>query len=242
MLSKTDIKFIRSLAHKKYRDESTLFIAEGEKIVEEALKSSYTVEAVYYKEEIGDQAMSRISLLSSPSPALAVVKMKKPCKSTEIDFSKLYFALDSVRDPGNLGTLIRISDWFGIEAIIASEDTVDAYNPKVVQASMGSVFRIDVRYCNLPDTLFLLKNKIPLYGTFLSAPSIYETKLSKNGIVILGSESHGISEEVSDIVDSKILIPQYPLGFLKGESLNVAVSAAIIAAEFRRPSVLQLQK
>lgn len=242
MISKSDIKFIRSLAHKKYRDENSVFVAEGEKIVEEAINSSYKIEALYYKDEIGEDSMSRISLLSSPSPALAIVKMREFSNNNEIDFSKLYFALDSVRDPGNLGTIIRISDWFGIDTIFASEDTVDLYNPKVVQATMGSIFRIDVRYLNIPDLLSRVKNKIPIYGTFLSAPSIYESNLTTNGIIILGSESHGISKELEELSDYKILIPQYPNGSQESESLNVAVSAAILAAEFRRPFVVQPQK
>ncbi|EKD31304.1 MAG: hypothetical protein ACD_77C00346G0011 [uncultured bacterium] len=242
MVSKSDIKFIRSLALKKYRDENSVFVAEGEKIVEEAIKSSYKIEALYYKDEIGEDAMSKISLLSTPSPALAIVKMKEYGDTNEIDFSKLYFALDSVRDPGNLGTIIRISDWFGIDTIFASEDTVELYNPKVVQATMGSIFRVDVRYLSIPVMLSHVKNRIPIYGTFLSAPSIYESKLTRNGIIILGSESHGISKELEDLSDYKVLIPQYPKESKESESLNVAVSAAILAAEFRRPSVVQLQK
>ena len=234
MISKSDIKFIKSLAHKRYRDENSVFIAEGEKIVNEALASSYSVESVFYKDDIGDDAMSRISLLSTPSPVLAVVKMKRPEADSVYDFSKLHFALDSVRDPGNLGTIIRISDWFGIDTIFASEDTVDVYNPKVVQASMGSIFRVNVRYGELSAILYSFKGNAPVYGTFLSAKSIYETKLSKNGVIVLGSESHGISAKIEDIVDQKILIPQYPVDSQRAESLNVAISAAIVASEFRR--------
>jgi TrmH family RNA methyltransferase len=234
MISKSDIKFIKSLANKKCRDESSVFIAEGDKIVKEALASSYTVESVYYKDDIGEDAMSRISLLSTPSPVLAVVKMKRPTADSVADYSKLYFALDSVRDPGNMGTIIRISDWFGIDTIFASEDTVDVYNPKVVQASMGSIFRVEIRYGQLDTMLSSFKGNAPVYGTFLSAKNIYETQLSKNGVIVLGSESHGISAKIEDIVDQKILIPQYPIGSQRVESLNVAVSAAIVASEFRR--------
>jgi TrmH family RNA methyltransferase len=234
MISKSDIKFIKSLAHKRYRDENSVFIAEGEKIVNEALASSYSVESVFYKDDIGDDAMSRISLLSTPSPVLAVVKMKRPEADSVYDFSKLHFALDSVRDPGNLGTIIRISDWFGIDTIFASEDTVDVYSPKVVQSSMGSIFRVNVRYGELSAILYSFKGNAPVYGTFLSAKSIYETKLSKNGVIVLGSESHGISAKIEDIVDQKILIPQYPVDSQRAESLNVAISAAIVASEFRR--------
>ena len=237
MISKSDIKFIKSLAYKKYRDENSIFIAEGEKVVNELLSSSYTVESLFYKDDIGDDAMSRISLLSSPSPVLAIVKMKKQSPDLDLDFSKLYFALDSVRDPGNLGTILRISDWFGIDTIFASSDTVDVYSPKVVQASMGSMFRVDMRYGELRTILSSFSGKALIYGTFLSAPSIYETKLSDNGIIVLGSESHGISIKIEDIVDQKILIPQYPIGLQRVESLNVAVSAAIVASEFRRFSV-----
>ena len=178
--------------------------------------------------------MSSISLLSTPSPVLAIVKKKKQSQDSVLDFSKLYFALDSVRDPGNLGTILRISDWFGINTIFASSDTVDAYSPKVVQASMGSIFRVDMRYGELNTFLSSFSGNALIYGTFLSAPSIYRTKLSNNGIIVLGSESHGISAEIEDIVDQKILIPQYPADSQKVDSLNVAVSAAIVASEFRR--------
>ncbi|MEA5006059.1 MAG: RNA methyltransferase [Rikenellaceae bacterium] len=237
MLSKNDIKFIHSLSQKKFREETGLFIVEGDKIVSEAIDSGFKVERVLYMDEIGEESMSRISLLSSPSPALAVLFQKK---KTAIEFSKdgLYIALDSVRDPGNLGTILRIADWFGIDGIIASEDTVELYNPKVVQASMGAIFRTNVQYVDLYSILKELRESIPLYGTFLQAPDIYKERLSNNGIIVMGSESNGISSNISDLITNRLFIPDFSKSDSRGsESLNVAIATAIVCSEFRRSSV-----
>lgn len=237
MLSKGDIKFIHSLSQKKIREETGLFIVEGEKMVAEAIESDFKVERVLYMDEIGEESMSRISLLSSPSPALAVLHQKR---ETSFEFSEggLYLALDSIRDPGNLGTILRIADWFGIDGIFASEDTVEVYNPKVVQASMGAIFRTNVQYTGLYSILKELKESVPLYGTFLQAPDIYRERLSKNGIIVMGSESNGISAEISDLITKRVYIPAFSKSGSKGsESLNVAIATAIVCSEFRRSSV-----
>ncbi|MCK9628714.1 MAG: RNA methyltransferase, partial [Bacteroidales bacterium] len=214
-----------------------LFIVEGEKMVAEAIESDYKVESVFYMDEIGEESMSRITLLSSPSPALAVLHQKK---DTAIEFTGdgLYLALDSVRDPGNLGTILRIADWFGIDGIIASDDTVEVYNPKVVQASMGAIFRTKIQYTDLYSTLKELRKGFPIYGTFLQAPDIYHERLSKNGVIVMGSESNGISAKISDLVTNRVFIPDFSKSDSKGsESLNVAIATAIVCSEFRRSAV-----
>jgi len=242
MLSKQEIKFIRSLSQKKYREENSMFIAEGEKLVSELLSSDFEVVCKYTMDQIGEDAMSRISLLSSPSPVLAVAKIPLSGDMTAPDRSKLTLALDSVRDPGNLGTIIRIADWFGIDTIYASEDSVELYNPKCVQATMGALFRVKVFYTDLAKLLNKNREIVNIYGTFLGAPSIYETSLDKGGIIVMGNESEGISPEIEKLVTRKIMIPPYPAESARGESLNVAIATAVVCSEFRRSSGGQLQK
>ncbi|MBP5211046.1 MAG: RNA methyltransferase [Bacteroidales bacterium] len=239
MISKADIKEIRSLSLKKYRDSLGLFVVEGEKIVEEALSSDFEVVKVFRTSDIGEEMMRRITLLSSPSPALAVVKIPDAGDAAAVREAiaahNISLALDSVRDPGNMGTIVRIADWFGIEAIFASRDCVDIYNPKVVQATMGAIFRKKVIYCDLQDVLSQYREAgKPVYGTFLEGEDINSLKLSNEGIVVMGSESNGISEAVSKLVSQKLFIPPYPAGSVTSESLNVAVAAAITCAAFRR--------
>ena len=241
VLSANKIKFIRSLSQKKFRDEHGLFIAEGEKIVQEALKSGYNVKEVYYEKEIGREAMERISCLSSPSPVLAIIE--KPVFNPDNLLNNLqgnnnlYLALDGVKDPGNLGTIIRIADWFGIDAIFASHGSVEVYNPKVVQATMGAIFRKQVIYTDLQEVCrkFLSAGK-PVYGTFLNGRNLYENLPAdkKQGLIVMGSESFGISAQLEELIDNKLLIPPYPADAQTSESLNVAIATAIICAEFRR--------
>ena len=244
-LSANKIKFIRSLALKKFRDEHGLFIAEGEKIVAEALASGYKVREVYYENEIGSECMERISCLSSPSPVLAVIEKPNLVPDTLLnnisgnlsERKPLYLALDGVKDPGNLGTIIRIADWFGVDAIFASPGTVEVYNPKVVQATMGAIFRKQVIYTDLKDVCKrFLEAGLPVYGTFLDGKNLYENLPSnqKHGLVVMGSESFGISAELEELVSNKLLIPPYPADSVTSESLNVAIATAIICAEFRR--------
>lgn len=235
MISKQELKFIRSLSQKKFRDENSMFIIEGEKLLYEAEKSGATILKIFHRDTIGEENMSRISLMSTPSPVLAIVKMPD-IPTYEINPGKLYLALDSVKDPGNLGTIIRIADWYGIDDIFISPGSVELYNPKCVQASMGAIFRVKAHYLELKS--FIEKNKkiIPVYGTFLHAPSIYDANIENRGIIVLGSESDGISDEVSMAIDNRIKIPPFPVNSERGESLNVAVATAIICSEFRRLS------
>ena len=231
MISKNEMKQIRSLSQKKFRDGTGLFVVEGEKMVEEALRSGFEVVKVYREEEIGSEAMSRITLLTSPSPALAIVR-KREVKS---EMDGLILALDALRDPGNVGTILRIADWFGIRTILASHDTVDIYNPKVVQATMGAIFRVNVKYCDLPAELRKASSEgIQIFGTFLEGENIYRTQLPGSGIIVMGSESFGISPAVAECVTKKLTIPSFAGEGPTSESLNVAIATAIVCNEFRR--------
>ena len=251
MLSKNKIKLIQSLNRKKERDESGLFLVEGNKMVEEALRSGFNVETLvctpqFLQEHPGvhqkvnelietdNGSIQKASLLQNPQDSLALV-FQPDYAEPPINFrNDLLLALDFIQDPGNLGAILRIADWFGIQKVICSENTVDVFNPKVVQASMGAIFRVQVMYTGLEVFLNnVLKNQAPVYGTFLEGNDIYSEKLSKNGIVVLGNEGNGISAEVAGLVSHKIYIPSFSSG--KGsESLNVAMAAAICCSEFRR--------
>lgn len=249
-ISNNEIKFIRSLGQKKFRDESGLFIVEGEKMVSEALKSSFAVEKVYRSEEIGGETMARISALSSPSPVLAVlrkpeVRLESGQKLREAVGEKgLYLALDTIRDPGNLGTIIRIADWFGIDGIFATLDTVEIFNPKVVQATMGAIFRVKFHICDLLSLADAVKEKCGhVYGTFLDGRNIYERQLSTGtdtpDMIVMGNESNGISPELGAKVSDRLFIPSYPQGVPTSESLNAAVATAVTVAEFRRRAAVK---
>lgn len=245
-ISNNEIKRVKSLQQKKFRDTEGLFIAEGEKMVEEALKSGYQVERIYRKEDIGEEAMKRISALSSPSPVLAVIR--KPADVQISDLSGilssmseggLYLALDSIRDPGNLGTILRIADWFGIDAVFAAPDTVDVFNPKVVQSTMGAIFRVKMHYLDLPAlSKALLSMDGKVYGTFLDGQNIYSRPLDTGEkrpvMIVIGNESEGISEQMQSLVSDRLYIPPYPAGDPGSESLNAAVATAVTVAEFRR--------
>lgn len=231
-LTQSEIKSIKSLSRKKFRDDSGLFVVEGEKMVSEALASDFEVVRVLRRDEIGEEQMSRISSLDSPSPVLAVVRMARPRPAAP--GKGLWLALDSVRDPGNLGTIMRTADWFGVEGIYASPDTVDQYNPKVVQASMGAVFRKSVVYCDIPALCRSFSQAgIPVCGTFLDGDDFYAADLRADALLVMGSESFGISPEVAAECTSRLRIPSYSKG-PGAESLNVAVATAVAVAEFRR--------
>ena len=246
VLSANKIKFIRSLSQKKFREEHGLFIAEGEKIVQEALNSGYNVKEVYYEKEIGREAMERITCLNSPSPVLAVIEkpnftpdsiLQSISSKDSPERKPLFLALDGVKDPGNLGTIIRIADWFGIDAIFASPGSVEVYNPKVVQATMGAIFRKQVIYTDLAQVCEkFLSAGLPVYGTFLNGKNLYENLPAdkKQGLIVMGSESFGISPQLEALINNKLLIPPYPADSQTSESLNVAIATAIICAEFRR--------
>lgn len=245
-ISANEIKRVRSLSDKKFRDRYGLFCVEGEKMVDEALRSGFDVETVYRKDEIGEEQMSRISSLSSPSPALAVVRKPQDINlssdaalSSALGRSGLYLALDTIRDPGNLGTILRVADWFGIDAVFAAPDTVDVFNPKVVQATMGAIFRVKFHYAEIPA---LCRAAVSaggnVYGTFLDGSDMYERQLNPGkdspSVIVIGNESNGISDEVAGLVSDRLYIPPYPKNGTGSESLNAAVATAITVAEFRR--------
>lgn len=231
MITNAEIKFVRSLKEKKFRDQSGLFVVEGEKMVQEALSSNFKVEQVWRVEEIGEETMKRISALTSPSPVLAVVR--KPEPEGLVLQKGLYLALDSLRDPGNVGTIIRIADWFGVSTVFASRDSVDIYNPKVIQSSMGSIFRVRFVYSDIPQLCARFKEKgMKVYGTFLDGENIYNKGIAPEGLVVMGNEANGISPQTAAQVNSRLYIPSY--GNSGAESLNVAVATAVTLAEFRR--------
>jgi TrmH family RNA methyltransferase len=242
MVSKNQIKLISGLHNKKQRSAGQLFFAEGVKIIQELLQSNFELDHLYTTQndfqsvdlqkrtQINEQELKRISALTTPNTCLAVFKMPVENKINE---SGLILALDSIRDPGNLGTIIRLCDWFGITQIICSKETVDLYNPKVVQATMGSIARVNTTYVDLKT--FLSQTKLPVFGTFMDGDSIYQSSLPQNGIIIMGNEANGISEEIEKIVTNRLTIPRF--GELqKTESLNVATATAIILSEFKRNS------
>lgn len=239
MLTVAEIKFIKSLSQKKFRDSSGLFVAEGEKLVAEALASRFQVEKVYRREEIGEAAMARITGLFSPSPALALVHRPDDLSQAKVPEKGLFLALDGIRDPGNLGTILRVADWFGIDAVFCSPDTVDCFNPKVVQATMGAIFRVRIHYTDIPvlcSSAQSIGGKV--YGTFLDGENFYAKDLSngadKPSVIVIGNEANGITEKTAACVTDRLYIPPYPADDAGSESLNAAVATAITVAEFRR--------
>lgn len=240
MVSKNQIKWITSLQLKKYRLENQLFIAEGVKVIQELLQSNFVLEDLFATEEVfnsfsvnnkmvvTEAEMKKITALSSPSSCLAVFQMPK---ETKISNQGLIVALDDIRDPGNLGTIIRLCDWFGIEQMICSKETVDVFNPKVVQATMGSLARVNIQYLDIQE--FISNSSLPIFGTFMDGNNIYSEDLANDGIIIFGNEANGISAEIEKLVTNRIAIPRF--GKLqKTESLNVATATAIILSEFCR--------
>lgn len=234
-LTHAQIKTIRSLKDKKFRDEYGLFVVEGEKLVREALDSSYEVESVYRMEEIGENVMSRISLCATPSPVLALVRIPADRSS----YGKcgisggLCLALDSVRDPGNMGTILRVADWFGVETVYLSPDCTDIFAPKVVQATMGSIFRVRTEVADIPELCRAFTSQgRPVYGTLLDGEDIYASNLEEQALVVMGNESNGISGAVRNEISRGLRIPSF--GKSGAESLNVAVATAVTLSEFRR--------
>lgn len=247
-LTHADIKRIKSLTQKKFRDETGLFVVEGEKMVEEALRSSFTVEEVYRIEDIGADSMARITQFASPSPVLALVRKPSEIRletpedvHRAIGLKGLFLALDGIRDPGNLGTILRIADWFGLDGVLASDDTVELLNPKVVQATMGALFRVQFRYCDLPSTCRVASSAgAMVYGTFLDGEDLYAKTLKTGSdlpvLLVVGNEAKGISPAVAGEVAERLYIPSFPPEGRGSESLNAAVAAAVAVAEFRRRS------
>jgi TrmH family RNA methyltransferase len=238
MLTKSQIKLINSLKQKKFRIQHQLFVVEGLKVVQEFLNSDYELVEIFAVDDhfsqynqkltrVDAKELSKISGFSTPNKVVAAFKIPSP---KAINWSALVVALDSINDPGNLGTIIRLCDWFGIENLVCSEATVDCYNPKVVQASMGSHTRVNITYTDLKKALPLAPNSM---GTFMDGVSIYEQNLSDSGVIVLGNEANGISQEVETLVNTRLSIPRFGK-FKQTESLIVANAAAIILSEFRR--------
>jgi len=240
MLSKNQIKLITSLQQKKQRFSCQLFFAEGIKGIQELLESNFELVHLYTTQNdfdevstdkkvfINEQELKKITALATPNTCLAVFKIPDEKKINE---SGLILALDAIRDPGNLGTILRLCDWFGIRQIICSKETVDVYNPKVVQATMGSLARVNVNYIDLEN--FISQTHLPVFGTFMDGDNIYKTNLPQEGIIVMGNEANGISPELEKLIKNRLTIPRF--GTLqKTESLNVATATAIVLSEFRR--------
>ena len=240
MVSKNQIKLISSLHQKKYRIAHQLFIAEGVKGINELLQSNFELEHLYVtidgfksvsitqKTVISDADLKKISTLTTPNTCLAVFKIPK---EKPVLNKGLIVALDTIRDPGNMGTILRLCDWFGINQVVCSKETVDLYNPKVVQATMGSIARVNVNYLNLKD--FLETTSLPIYGTFMDGEDLYNSEITNEGIIILGNEANGISKEIEELVTKRITIPRFG-NLQQTESLNVATATAIVLSEFKR--------
>ncbi|MBQ0081423.1 MAG: RNA methyltransferase [Alistipes sp.] len=239
-MTHSQIQEIHSLDDKKQRDALGLFKAEGEKLVGELLSSRISVKSVYQTEEIFEQGvlisqkeMSRISSLKTATKVLAVAEKPKYSLSNALPEKALILALDGVQNPGNIGTIIRLADWFGINDIVCSPQCADVFGPKVVQAAMGATFRVRVHYTDLVSFLLFHKS-VPVYGTFLDGEDIYSATLSRNGIIVMGNEGQGISQEVAKKVNRRLFIPPYPKNAHTSESLNVAIATSIVCSEFRR--------
>lgn len=235
-ITNSEIRQIRSLREKKFRDELGLFVVEGEKMVSEALLSDFEVVRVWRRDEIGEAAMARISQLSTPSPVLAVVSVpERKARSLECG---LCIALDSVRDPGNLGTIVRIADWFGVQTVFMSADCADLYNSKTIQASMGSIFRVRAVRADIAGLCASFRAcGMPVYGTLLDGDDIYGAPLTDEGLIVMGNESRGLSPEVRSGITASLRIPSF--GASGAESLNVAAATAVTLSEFRRPRIKQ---
>lgn len=250
MISKATIKKIHSLEQRKFRQKEQLFVAEGPKLVGElcaTMKPSYVAALPQWMADnrplldgvehatVTPDELQRASLLCQPQQVVALFPI--PCHSFSPDLleGRLSLMLDCVQDPGNLGTIVRLADWFGIRHVVCSPDTADIYNPKATQATMGALARVEVHYCHLPSVLG--QSSLPVYGTFLDGDNIYRRPLTPHGIIVMGNEGRGISPEVESYVDERLFIPNYPLGSLTTESLNVAIATSIVCAEFRRRTI-----
>ena len=241
MVSDKQIKIIKSLKLKKNRIKHNLFVAEGDKTILELITAGFNINSLYSINrqiegvknsviQLSKPELNKISNLSNPKNSLGVFEIPKPKK---INYNKLIIGLDNISDPGNLGTIIRLCDWFGIEDLICSFDTVDSYNPKVVQASMGSISRVNITYLDLQKTLE--NNSLKTYGTYMQGDSIFEIDEIKNGVILFGNEANGINPNLSKFIDKRLSIPRF--GKLKKtESLNVANALSIVLSENSRKS------
>lgn len=238
MLSKNQIKLINSLKQKKYRLQHGLFVVEGVKTINELLQSHLELHALYttqafnidakHETLISETELKRISFLTTPNTALAIFKIPK---AKAVEQKGLIVALDDIRDPGNLGTIIRLCDWFGVTDLVCSQGTTDCYNPKVIQATMGSIARVNINYVDLDR--FLKQSMQPVFGAFMGGDNVYETQLPKTGILVMGNEANGVSKDVEALISKSISIPRFG-NIQQTESLNVATATAILLSEFRR--------
>lgn len=249
MISKSLLKLIRSLEQRKFRKESGLFVAEGGKTVQDLIDLGIESTNIIATEDwlknhklntqtnisvVSEDDMKKASFLRAPQGILALFKQQAHHIDPTVPEQELCLALDNIQDPGNMGTIIRIADWFGIKNIYCSNGTVDIYNPKTVQATMGAIGRVKIHYTNLPQLITELNGKTPIYGTFLDGENIYSHSLSNRGLIVMGNEGNGISEECGKLIKERLLIPNYPAGCKTSESLNVSVATAIVCSEFRR--------
>jgi len=251
LISIQTIKRVKSLQQKKFREEENCFVAETPKIVEEVLSSkTYSVEVVYglkswidenWKrfarhtlEEVSPKELERISGLQAPNQVLAVVKKPEVLTDFQTVFSDTSLMLDDIRDPGNLGTILRIADWFGIKHVICSNESVEYTNPKCVQASMGSFLRVEVHYGNLSEILSQKPENTPIYGAFMEGENIYQTELNQKACIVIGNETHGISKPVESLITKKIHIPSFSTEQNHAESLNASIATAIFCSELKR--------
>ena len=251
MLSKNKIKLIRSLDLKKNRVFTGLFVAEGKKLIYDLLRSEIKVCEIFclrtiaaelielnsnLKIEIVEKEdLSRISFLKTAPEIVAVFEIPKSVIDWNEIKNELTLVLDAVQDPGNMGTIVRLADWFGIRNIICSENSADLYNPKVIQSTMGAFARVKVHYIPLPEFLtYAIQSNIPIYGAYPEGENIYKCNLTRNGLVVMGNEGNGISGNVADYISQRINVPSYPQGVSTSESLNVAIATSIICSEFRR--------
>jgi RNA methyltransferase, trmH family len=230
VISKNKIKLIHSLETKKGREKAGLFVAEGPKVVNDLLHAGFTAENIF--EDIED--IKKISFLQHPQSMLGVFKLPRNEHYTEFSITQLVLALDGVQDPGNLGTIIRVADWFGIKDIFCSLDTADCWNPKVVQATMGSIARVRLHYVDLNKMVESLPADYPIYATLLDGENIYKQELSHHGMIVMGNEGKGISPLLRTKINRKLYIPSYSSDGNTAESLNVAIATSIVCAEFRR--------
>ena len=241
MVSDKQIKIIKSLKLKKNRIKHNLFVAEGDKSILELITADFNINSLYSIDrqiegvknsviQLSKPELNKISNLSNPKNSLGVFEIPKPKK---INYNKLIIGLDNISDPGNLGTIIRLCDWFGLEDLICSFDTVDCYNPKVIQASMGSISRVNITYLDLQKTLE--NNSLKTYGTYMQGDSIFEIDEIKNGVILFGNEANGINPNLSKVIDKRLSIPRFGK-FKKTESLNVANALSIVLSENSRKS------
>lgn len=252
MISKNKIKLLQSLSRKKNRDESSLFVAEGEKLITELMLAGFHFKTLVTRNDhfdkfseiqcekliATDEELKKISLLTNPSSFFAVCTQRIYELNTSFQNDDLTIVLDDIQDPGNLGTIIRLASWFGVEQIVCSENTVDCYNPKVIQATMGAIAHVKIYYTDLKSFLRHAREEgRVVYGTFMEGENIYKSDLTANGLIVFGNEGKGISEELKVMVTKKISIPSYKNKNRTVESLNVSIAASIVCSEFRRRKI-----